>query len=67
MPKTKNGTRSNKENTTEGNSGDGKPRKENRNYRYMHHQQNRRDGRKNLKSRRYHRRNGHISQRKCQM
>ena len=39
------------------NSGDGKPRKENRNKRCKHQQQNIRDGRKNLSHKRYNRRN----------
>jgi hypothetical protein len=42
-------------NTNEVNPGDGKPRKEKRNYRYKHHQQNTRDRRENLRCRRYNR------------
>jgi hypothetical protein len=36
------------------NPGVRKPRKEIRSHRYKHHQQNTRDGRENLKCRRYH-------------
>jgi len=38
------------------NPGDGKPRKENKNYRGKHHQQNTGDVRENLRFRRYNRR-----------
>ena len=57
-----NGYRINKENTNVGNPGDEKPRKENRNYRHKHHQQNTRDGRENLGHR-----DRYTSQRKCQI
>jgi hypothetical protein len=41
--------------TKRDNSGDKNPRKEIRSLRYKHHQQNTRDGRENLRCRRYHR------------
>ena len=49
------------------NSGDRNPRKETRNHRYKYHQQNTRDGRENLRCRRFHRKLGHNNQRKCKM
>ena len=55
LPRSKNGSRNNKENPKEDNSGDRNPRKEMRNHRYKHQQQNTRDGRENLRCRRYHR------------
>jgi hypothetical protein len=55
-----------KTNRSNANLRDGKPRKEIRNYR-QYLQQNTNDRRENLRQRRYHRRNGYIDQRKCQM
>jgi hypothetical protein len=43
-------------NTSQGNPGDGKPRKENRNYRCKYHQQKSRHRVENLRYRRHHRR-----------
>lgn len=43
-------------------TGNEKPREENMNYRCKHHQQNIRDGRTNLRHRRYYKRNWCISQ-----
>jgi hypothetical protein len=47
------------------NSGDRNPRKEIRNHRWEHQQQNTRDGRENLRCRRFHGKYGHNNQRKC--
>jgi hypothetical protein len=47
------------------NSGDRKPREEIKSHRCKHHQQNTRDGRENLRYRRFHRKHEHNSQRKC--
>jgi hypothetical protein len=66
-PGSKNGSRNNKENPKGDNAGDRNPRKEIRNYRKEHQQQNIRDGRENLKCRRFHRKHGHNNQRKCKM
>jgi hypothetical protein len=49
------------------NSGDRNLRKEIRNHRCRHQQQNIRDGRENLRYRRIHREHGHNNQRKCKM
>jgi DNA-binding protein H-NS len=57
----------NKELTKGDNSGDRNPRKEIRNHRCEHQQQNTRDGRENLRCRRVHRKHGHNNQRKCKM
>ena len=64
-PRSKNGNKNNKEITKVDNSRDRKPRKEIRNHRCKHHQQNKRDRRENLRCRRYHRKHWHSSQRKC--
>ena len=56
-PGTKRGSRNNKENTNGGNPGNGKPRKEVRNYIYKHQKQNTRDRVQNLRHRRKIRRN----------
>ena len=48
-PRSKNGSRNNEENTKGDNSGDRSPRKEIRNHRCEHQQQNTRDGRENLR------------------
>jgi hypothetical protein len=64
-PRFKNGSRNNKENTKGDNSGDRNHRKEIRNHRYKHQQQNTRDGRENLRCRRFHREHQHNNQRKC--
>ena len=48
-------------------TGDRNPRKEIRNHRCEHQQQNTRDGRENLRCRRFHREHGHNNQRKCKM
>jgi hypothetical protein len=66
-PRSKNGSRNNKENPMGDNSGDRNPRKEIRNHRCEHQQQNIRDGRKNLKCRRFHREHRHSNQRICKM
>ena len=50
-----------------GKHGSGKPRKEVRNYRCKYLQQNTRDRRESLRCRRYHRKDGHKSQRKWKM
>jgi hypothetical protein len=55
-PRPKSGSKNNKENRNGSNHGNGKPRKEVRNYRCKHHQQNTRDRREHLRCRRYHRR-----------
>jgi hypothetical protein len=49
------------------NSGDRNTMKEIRKSRCKHQQQNTRDGRKNLKCRRFHRKHGNNNQRKCKM
>jgi hypothetical protein len=49
------------------NSGDRNPRKEIRNHRCEHQQQNTRDGRENLRCKRFHREHGHNNKRKCKM
>jgi hypothetical protein len=49
------------------NSRDRNPRKEIRNERCEHQQQNKRDGRENLRCRRFHREHGHNNQRKFKM
>ena len=54
-PGSENGSRNNNEITKEDNSGDTKPKKEIRNIRFEHHQQNTRDRRENLRCRRFHR------------
>jgi septal ring factor EnvC (AmiA/AmiB activator) len=46
---------------------DRNPRKEIWNHRCEHQQQNKRDGRVNLRCRRFHREHGHNNQRKCKM
>jgi hypothetical protein len=56
-----------KENPKGDNSGDRNPRKEIRNHRCKHHQQNTRDGRENLRCRRFHREHGQNNQRKYKM
>ena len=50
-----------------GNTGDRNPRKEIWNHRFEHQQQNTRNGRENLRRRRFHRGHGHNNQRKCKM
>jgi hypothetical protein len=57
----------NKEITKGENSGDRNTRKEIRSHICKHHQQNIRDGRKNLRCRRFHRKHGHNNQRTCKM
>jgi hypothetical protein len=52
-------------NTKGDNSGDRNPRKEIKNHRCEHQQQNTRDGRENLRCRRFYREHGHNNQRKC--
>ena len=54
-PRSKNGSRNNREYKRRDNSGDRNPRKEIRSYRCKHHQVNTRDGRENLRCIRYHR------------
>ena len=54
----KNRSRNNEENSREENSGDRNPRKEIRKHRCEHQQQNIRDGRENLRCRRFHRKHG---------
>jgi hypothetical protein len=54
-----------KKNSMGDNSRDRNPRKEIRSHRCKHHQQNTRDGRENLKCRRFHRKHGHNNHRKC--
>jgi hypothetical protein len=63
----KNGSRNNKGNPKGYNSGDRNPRKEIRNHRSKHQQQNAKDGRENLRCRRFYREHGHNNQRKCKM
>ena len=63
----KGGSRNNKENSKEDNSGNRNPRKEIRNHRCEHHQQNTTDGRENLRFKRFDREHGHNNQRKCKM
>jgi hypothetical protein len=60
-------SRNNKENPKGDNSGDRNPRKEIRNHRCEHKQQNTRDGRENLRCRKLYREHGHKNQRKCKM
>ncbi|EDL29333.1 mCG148012, partial [Mus musculus] len=52
-------SRNNKENPKGDNSGDRNPRKEIRSHRCEHHQQTTRDGRENLRCRRFHKEHGH--------
>jgi hypothetical protein len=66
-PRTKNGRGNNEEKPKRENSGDRNARKEIRNHRCEHQQQNIRDGKENLKCRRFHREHGHNNQRKCKM
>jgi hypothetical protein len=54
-PRSKNGSRNNKEITKRDNPSVRKPRKEMRSHRCKHHQQNTRDRRENQRGRRYHR------------
>ena len=54
-PRPKKGSRHNKENPKWGNPGGRNPRKEIWNHRCEHQQQNTRDGRENLRCRRFHR------------
>jgi hypothetical protein len=63
----KNGSRNNKENTKEENSGDRNSRKEMRNHRCKHQQQDTRDGRQKFRCRKFNRKHGHNYQRKCKM
>jgi hypothetical protein len=63
-PRSKKGSRKDKENPKGDNSRDRKPRKESRNYRCENQQQNIRDGIENLRCRRFHRKR-HNNQRKC--
>ena len=65
--RTKKGSRHNKENPKQGNAGERKPRKEIWNHRCEHQQQNTRDGRENLRCRRFHREHRHNNQRKYKM
>ena len=53
--RTKRGSRHNKENPKQGNAGDRKPRKKIWNHRREHQQQITRDGRENIRCRRFHR------------
>jgi hypothetical protein len=64
-PRSKNGRKSNKENTKEENSGDRNYRREIRNHRLENLLQTTRDGRENLRCRTSHRKHGHNNQRKC--
>ena len=64
-PGSKNESRNNKEITNGDKSGNRKPRKDIRKHRFKHHQQNIRVRQENLRSRRYHRKHWHNSQRKC--
>ena len=57
----------NKENPKGDDSGDRNPSKEVRNHRLEHQQQNTRDGRENLRCRRFHTEHRHNNQRKCKM
>jgi hypothetical protein len=66
-PISKNVSRNNKENPKGDNSGDRNPRKDIRNHRYKHQQQNTRVGKGNLRCRCFHRKHRHNSQRKCKM
>jgi hypothetical protein len=63
----KNGSRNNTENPKGDNSGDRNPKKDIRNHRCEHQQQNTRDGRKNLRCRRFYRKHRHNNQRKCKI
>jgi hypothetical protein len=65
--KSKNGSRNNEENPKGDNSEDRNPRKEIRNHRCEHHQWNTKEGRENLRCRRFHREHRHKNQRKCKM
>jgi hypothetical protein len=58
----KNGRRNNEENPKGDNSGGRYPRKDIRNHRSKHQQQNTRDGRENLRCRRFRRKHGHIKE-----
>ena len=66
-PRPKKGSRHNKENLKGDNSGDRSPKKEIRNHRCEHQQQNTRDGRENLRGSRFHREHRYNNQRKCKM
>jgi hypothetical protein len=57
----------NKENPKGDNSGDRKPRNEIRSHRCEQHQENTRNGRENLRCRRFHTKHGQDNQRKCKM
>jgi hypothetical protein len=63
-PGSKTVSRNNKEITRGDSSGDGNPRKEIRNHRCKHHQQNIRNGRESLRWRRFHGKPEHNNQRK---
>jgi hypothetical protein len=63
----KKGSRHSKENPNRGNTGDRNPRKEIWNHRCEHQQQDTRDGRENLRCRRFHREHRHNNQRKYKM
>ena len=63
----KNRSRNNEENSRGENSGDRNPRKEIRKHRCEHQQQNIRDGRENLRCRRFHGEHRYNNQRKCKM
>jgi hypothetical protein len=65
--RSKNGSRNNKENTKGDNSGDRNPRKEIGNHGCEHQQQKSRDGRENLRCRRFQRKYEHNNQIKCKM
>jgi hypothetical protein len=60
-PGSRSGNRNNKVMTMGNNSGDRNPRKEIRNHRFEHQQQNTRDGRENLRCRRLHSKHGHSN------
>ena len=64
-PRSKNGRKSNKENTKEENSGDRNYRREIRNHRLENLLQTTRDGRENLRCRTFHREHRNNNQRKC--
>ena len=66
-PRSKNGSRNNKENPKGDNSGDRNTRKEIWKHRCEHQQQNTRDGRENLRCKRFHREHKHNNQRKWKM
>lgn len=63
----KNGSRNKRENQKRNNARDRNPRKEIRNHRYEHQQQNTRDERENYCCRRFHRKHGQNNQNKCEM